>query len=1115
MDIPTLHHYLDDPYDAAVWLCGLGIVDVRRGHGNLLGMAAAGVPLDLLAVLVTQLERHLPGCADPDMTLHNLERFVAAARNPLAIGTFFERDPQALPTLLQILSASQYLSDLLVSDPEGFDLVRLTDGQPVARQALVDELTAEIAALEHETVVLRALRRFKRRETLRIAYGDIVREQSLRTVTTQISFVADALVEAAFQAARRKFRALRGDPIGPDGEPARFVVLGLGKLGGLELNYSSDIDLIFLCESEGETNGPRPVANIEFFDVVARELVRLLTERTELGSVYRVDMRLRPEGARGPMVMGVDAAMRYYDNRGRTWERQAYIKARPIAGDLPLGREFLESLAPWVYRRYLSHADISGIKALKRRIEQASHGRGKGDSPIFADTKIGTLPATPESVPAGSERAGSEPVPIFSHPHGAGGARDVKTGRGGIRDIEFAIQFLQLLNGGDLPELRTGNTLEALAQLDRAGCLTNQERSILEENYTFLRKIEHRLQIMLDLQTHLLPEKHADLAKLALRMGYATNEDRSALEAFLADFRGKTELNRKILDHLLHDAFGDARQSQAEVDLVLDPDPPPEQIVEVLGKYRFRDVKQAYKNLMSLAEERIRFLSTRRCQHFLAAIAPQLLAAIAETPDPDSTLVNLDQVSGSLGGKGALWELFSFNPPSLRLYVELCAYSPYLSGILTSNPGMIDGLMDSLVLDKLPTRESMERQLTELCHAAEDIDPILQSFKNDQQLCVGVRDILGKEDVQATTGALSDIAEACLAQIAAREHARLVARLGQPTIAEGRRAGKPCEMVILALGKFGGREMNYHSDLDIIFLYEADGQTVAALETKRKKRTDENLPHASSAMPRLSAKSPPSPSFSPAIQTTTNQHFFSELGQRIIKAASRLTSYGRLYEVDARLRPTGKSGALATTFDEFARYFTEGGGQLWERQALCKARAVYGSLRAAKGAFAAVAESAFTRRWRRCDAAEIRQMRQRLEESVAAAGDLKRGPGGIVDVEFLVQMLQLKHAHGNPRLRVANTLAALGELQRAGLLSAGDFEVLDASYRLLRTIEGRLRLMNSAARDQLPQDPVELTKLANLLHYPSSDGLLADYGNATRQIRSQFDRIFAAEAGDG
>jgi [glutamine synthetase] adenylyltransferase / [glutamine synthetase]-adenylyl-L-tyrosine phosphorylase len=1033
MDIPTLRQYLDDSYAAAVWLCGLGIVDVKRGHGNLLGMATAGVPTDLLAEIGSQLERHLPDCADPDLALHNLERFVQSSRNPLAVGTLFERDPQALPTLLQIFATSQYLSDLLVMDPEGFDLLRLTEGQPVARESLVGELSAEIAAMDHETVVLRALRRFKRRETLRIAYGDIVREQSLRSVTTQISFVADAIVEGALQAALRKYCTLRGTPRTPDGHPARFVVLGLGKLGGLELNYSSDIDLIFLCENDGSTDGARSISNVEFFDLVGREMVRLLTERTELGTTYRVDMRLRPEGQRGPMVMGIQSALNYYDNRGRTWERQAYIKARPIAGDLSLGKEFLETLTPWIYRRYLSHADISGIKALKRRIEQQTLSVG-------------------------------------------GGARDVKTGRGGIRDIEFVIQFLQLLNGGDLPELRTGNTLEAFAQLERVGCLTNLERSILEDNYTFLRKIEHRLQIMLDMQTHMLPEDRDELRKLSRRMGYVTTDEESSLESFLGDYRSKTELNRKILNHLLHDAFSDDAQTQAEVDLVLDPDPPEERIVEVLGKYPFRDLKQAYRNLMSLAEERIRFLSTRRCRHFLASIAPQLLSAIATTADPDSTLVNLDQVSDSLGGKGVLWELFSFNPPSLRLYVELCAYSPHLSSILTSNPGMIDSLMDSLVLDKLPTQENMRQRLHELCHAAEDIDPILQSFKNDEQLCVGVRDILDKEDIQATTGALSDIAETCVAKIAAREYERLAARFGQPQMVDGRHPSRPCEMVILALGKFGGREMNYHSDLDVIFLYEADGHTAIDASAAR--------------------------------QSTTNQHFFSELGQRIIKTASRLSGFGRLYEVDARLRPTGKSGTLATTFDEFTRYFTSGDGQLWERLALCKARVVYGSPHAAKAARAAVVKAAFAHRWRRKDAVEIRQMRQRLEDTAPWAGDLKRGPGGIVDIEFLVQMLQLQHARSNVDLRVSSTLVGLKALYDASLLSVDDFEVFDASYRLLRTIEGRLRLMNSTARDQLPHDRVELNKLANLLHYPSSEGLLMDYENATRQIRQRFERIF-------
>jgi glutamate-ammonia-ligase adenylyltransferase len=283
-------------------------------------------------------------------------------------------------------------------------------------------------------------------------------------------------------------------------------------------------------------------------------------------------------------------------------------------------------------------------------------------------------------------------------------------------------------------------------------------------------------------------------------------------------------------------------------------------------------------------------------------------------------------------------------------------------------------------------------------------------------------------------------------------------------------------MVIVALGKFGGRAMNYHSDLDIIFLYEADGQTKAAS--------------------RATARS-----------TTTNQHFFSELAQRIVTATSRPSGYGRLYEVDARLRPTGRSGALATSFEEFARYFASGGGQLWERMALCKARVVYGSPRAAAAARALLAQAAFSRPWQTGDAATIRQMRQRLEQT-AAAGDLKRGPGGIVDVEFLVEMLQLKHAAAHPSLRVSNTLAALAELHRAGLISGEDHSLFDGGYRLLRSIEGRLRLISATARDKLPDDRVELSKLAYLSRYPNVAALLADYETATQQIRRRFEAFF-------
>ena len=1036
MDIAELRQYLDDPEAAAGWLGTLGLSDTKRAHANLVRMAASGLTLDLLAVIGDQLARHLGGCPDPDMALNNLDGFVAASRNPLALGALFERDPRALPTLLQIFSTSQHLSDLLVTDPESFDLLRLTEGQPYGRQALVDELAAEVAVLDHDQAVLRALRRFKRRETLRISYGDIIRQQSLQTVTLQISFLADAILEAALAAAWRKLCPQRGTPRAAGGRPARFVVLGMGKLGGLELNYSSDIDLIFLYDVDGHTDSGRPVTNGEFFDRLARELVRLLTQKTGLGGVYRVDLRLRPEGDQGSLVRSVGSALRYYDVRGRTWERQAYIKARPVAGDLELGFEFLGQLRPWIYRRYLSRADISGIKALKRRIEKRTRQEG-------AD------------------------------------ARNVKTGRGGIRDVEFVIQFLQLVNGGDLPALRTGNTLEAVARLEHVGCLSNQERTLLEANYSFLRKVEHRLQIMFDLQTHLLPDDPDELRKLALRMGYTDSSRQTALARFEKDYRRKTAENRRILDFLLHEAFGDEADTEAEVDLVFDPDPSEERIAEVLGKYPFRDVRLAYRNLMALAEEKIPFLSTRRCRHFLAAIAPKLLAAIAATPDPDSTLVNLNQVSDSLGGKAVLWELFSFNPPSLRLCVKLCAYSPYLCGILTSNPGMIDGLMDSLVLDKLPTRESLRKTLSHLCRGAEDLDPILHSFKNDQQLCVGVRDILGKEDVAATTGALSGIAQTCLGEIAAREYGRLAAKFGKPMVGEGPRRGEPAGMAIVAMGKFGGCELNYHSDLDIVFLYDADGHTAHTSGSERN-------------------------------ETTTNQHFFSELAQRIIKSTSHLGPHGRLYAVDVRLRPSGKSGALAVSLDEFARYFAEGAGQLWERQALCKARVVAASSPVTEVTAAAIGRAAFDHPWRPSDAGEVRRMRRRLEETVEQ-DNLKRGPGGIVDIEFLVQMLQLKHGRDHPGVRIPSTLSALVALHEAGHLTDEDFPFLSRSYRFLHTLEGRLRLMNFTARDQLPEDPTELAKLAHLLQYPSGEALLADFDKYTRQTRQRFDRIFDAE----
>lgn len=1034
MDLDRLHRLLDDPTQADAWLRPWGLSDPARAHGNLVRMANSGVTLDLLAAMCEQLAEHLPRSSDADMALNNLERFVAAARNPLSLASLFERDREALPILLQIFATSQHLSDVLITDGESYDLLRITEGQPVAREPLVNEFRADVLRLaDDEAMVMAAIRRFKRRETLRVAYGDIIRNQPLDTVTRQISYVADAIVEAALAAASKRLASRSGAVRLSPGDGGRFVVLALGKLGGVELNYSSDIDLMFLYETPRGADVNKQHALAEYYNRLVRDVVKLLTEPTELGAAYRVDLRLRPSGKAGPMATSYDAAVHYYDTMGRTWERQAMVKARPIAGDLALGTAFLEQLEPWIYRRYLSRADITGIKALKRRIEQRTHAEG-------AD------------------------------------AHHVKTGHGGIRDIEFVIQFLQLLNGGDLPDLRTGNTLEAITQLEKCGCLTDQERALLAENYAFLRKIEHRLQIMFDLQTHLLPAEPSELRRVAIRLGYADAPQQPALAAFEADYKNKTELNRKILDHLLHDAFSDDEQTAPESDLVLDPEPSAEQIAAVLGKYHFQDVEQAYANLMELSTEKIRFLSTRRCRHFLAAIAAQLLQAISETPDPDFTLVNLSKVSESLGGKGVLWELFSFNPPTLHLYVELCSSSQYLSGILTSNPGMLDELLDSLLLDKLPSSQVLDETLADLCRGAEDKEPALHSFKNAQQLRVGVRDILGKERIEATTGALSDIAQACLKQITADEYERLASKLGVPTIAAENEPGRTCEFAIVAQGKFGGRELNYYSDLDLIFLYEDDGATV---HNRRTRRDD----------------------------STTNHHFFSELGQRIIKVAGQLGPYGRLYEIDPRLRPTGRSGMLATSLVEFERYFSSGEGQLWERQALCKARVVYGLPRIAALVSQAVRDAAFAEPWHKADTQAIWQMRGRLDEK-ATAGNLKRGPGGLVDIEFLVQMLQLKHGRQLPQVALPATLDALHALRAEGVLKPGDADFYIKSYRFLRTVQARMRLMSTTARDTLPEEPRELAKLAGLLGYESGENLLADCHETTTEVRRRCERLF-------
>jgi glutamate-ammonia-ligase adenylyltransferase len=1033
--------------------------DTDRGRRNLTALADHLGP-DAFLDLMGPLARWLPRSPDPDLALNNLERVFSRPAARALMPAVVDGRGRTLDTLLRVLGTSQFLADGLAADPEAVALL----GGPVRRPPEVAELEAalraDVAVAADDAAVLRTFRRFRRRQLLRIGVNDIVYERPLEEVTRDIGRAAEAAVRVAVEQARRRLAARFGEPRAANGGPGRLAVVALGKLGGEELNYSSDIDLLFLHDGEGETRGRRRIAAGEFFGRVVSDTVRLLSAHTSDGQAYRVDLRLRPEGRRGPLSRSLASTLSYYDATGRTWERQALIKARPVGGDGDLGQEFVQTIEAFVYRKYFSFSEINEVKALKRTIERKARSAGTD-------------------------------------------GRDVKTGRGGIRDIEFAVQFLQLLNGGDLPDVRQRNTLAAIRALAQAGCLTEQEERILDDTYRFLRKVEHRLQLMFDLQTHRLPDDADELGRLARRMGYQVRSSAPSstppaiaggidglsaqtrrpeldeipftpplsarpllvdpLDVFLFDVDAKTELNRVILHHLLHQAFEEDEETVApEADLVLDPQPDDVTIAAVLGRYGFRDVRGAYQNLSLLAQESVPFLSARRCRHFLASIAPRLLREIAHTPDPDQTLTNLEKVTASLGAKAVLWELFSFNPPSLKLCLDLCAGSQFLSDILVNNPGMIDELLDSLVLNRPRTLDELRTELAALCANAADVGPIIHSFRDKELLRIGVADLLGKTPEAQTAAALSDLAEAIVGQIAAQELPQVVKKFGEPRLADEDR----CGWAVLALGKLGGRELSYHSDLDLVLVYEGDA--------------------------------------GPAT-TTENRQFFSELARRIIRTIGDHGPAGRLYAVDMRLRPTGGSGSLAVPLAEFERYYVAGGGQLWERQALTKARAIAGGREFRSAVEAAARRAAFDRPAGPGLTDEVRAMRVRI-----AAGhghDLKRGLGGLVDVQFAVQLLQLRHSAGRPDLQPPNTRAALTALYAAGLLSLDDHTDLRAGYDFLRQTQNRLRGMTNRAADDLPDDPTALAKLARRLGFESVDSFLAELGERTRRVRATFERV--------
>jgi glutamate-ammonia-ligase adenylyltransferase len=1016
MEISTLVSVLDHPHLAADHLHGWKLRNVQRARQGLLDLADCGLTLDLLAGLCGQLRRQLPELLDPDAIFSALRQFLCTTRSPLSAAALFERDPTALPVLLRALSLGQRWREVLIADPEAYDRLRQTEGQPLSREALLADVRNEIASLGDERSVAAALARIKDRESLRIAYGEVHCHHRFELVAQQLTWLHETLVQAALDAALAHAEH-KTIPL-----PA-LAVIALGRLGAGQSDYSGSLELLVLHEAAGASEASRRAAH-EQAERVAKIMLRLLGENRGGGPALHVKLAGLPDSTTTTLAHTVDDALLGYDSFGRTWDRQALVKARPIAGDVGLAAAVLQRLEPWIFRRYLSLADETGIKALGRRIMRRA-----------------------------VEQDGPDGL-------------DIAWSCGGLVDLEQAIEFLQLLVGGDELSVRRQGTLEAIAALEQASVLTVPQRTLFEEAYVWLRRLLHRVQIVAGPEATALPADEAVRDTIARSLGLADAAE------LVAELRRRSGLVWAAVLQLVGEAFPDEPPSAA-VELLLDPAPSRAEASAALAGYGFRGPQAAATAMHELAREHIPFLSTRRCRHFLSLIIERLLQAVGATPDPDHTLAELVRVSNSLGGKGVLWELFSFHPASLQLYVRLCAASPYLAGILTTNPGMIDDLVDSLQLDRLPTREELDRSLAALARGADDVVPLLHDLKNSAHLRIGVRDILGKDPIDATHAALADVAEFSLHHLIEREMARLIEKHGQPMLGAGPFEGQPCRVVVLGLGKLGAREPNYHSHAEVAYLYEAEGTTRPAPRSRQ--------------------------------QPTTNSHFFTQLAQRVLKEATQLTPKGRLAAVELGLRPSG-AGAVALPLAEVASYFRSGTVPLVQWQALCQARPIFGdeSIRAAVAN--TVQELLAGRTIQPDERQAIYRARIELERG-ASELNLKRAPGGTLDVEFFVQALQLEHARTRPAMLVPGTQLVLAALADAGVLDADDAQYFAESYRFLRRVESGLRLLNTAARHDLPEDDLSLDKLALLLGQPNGATIRDRVIITLAENRRRFERI--------
>ena len=948
----------------------------------------------------------------------------------------------AAPDLIALACRrAPYLATLLCRDPHRLGRVAadpyLRREKPAA--VVAAEVAAAAAGAPDAAALARVLRCVRGDELVRLGARELA--MGLDTeVGRELAHLADACFDAAIGFHDARLRARHGPPRYHDDDggerDARLCVIAMGKHGGLELNFSSDVDVIYVYTSDAGEAGALSLH--EYFAKLATAVSQALGEPTDDDVVFRVDLRLRPEGSRGAIAGSLASVERYYETFGRPWERQAWIKARPCAGDRTLGAEVMATLASFVHPRHTSPAIIDDVMALNRRIKaELDRGRGGGPSPV----------------------AGF----------------DVKNGVGGIREIEFFVQALQLIHAGRNPQLRARGTLAALDALLFAGLVSDEEHLALHRAYRWLRHVEHVLQLEAGLQTQRLPRDDVSLGVLARRVSLAD-------EVALADtLDGHTSVVARLFATLGDPGADDGLAAVAALgrgELSGEPDA----ARAALAALGFHDPAASAREL-ERARKRPWSPWAPAPTGAAAVIAGPLLAELARSAVPDAALRHAVDLIGKRGAAWSMWPLLEENRPMLRLLASLLGASEYLARALIDRPELIDLLVAVGQAAPQPPRSALERDIDRRLAAAHAADPgdeelawsTLAEFKNGQVLRVGINDFAGRLPPLAVCAELTAIAELCLDRAYQRIASMMRARHGVVRTARG----TPARMAVLGLGKLGGGELGYAADLDVVFVHDdADGA------------------ESDGARPL------------PLVE------YMTRLAQRLVSGLHARTPRGRLYEVDTRLRPSGSAGLLVSSLSGWRRYHASD-ARLWERQALIKLRPVAGD-----GALGAeVAAEAAGWLWTppapelgdaRAIAQQLAAMRDRMERELGSPGDLKVGKGGIIDAEFAAQYLQLVHGHAHPGLRTPSTVIALDAARAAGLAPAGELEVLAEGYRFLRLIEHRMRVVHDRPVHRLPDDAVELERLARRCGFPGGDELRARVSQWQHDIRAAFEHVLAA-----